>query len=86
MCITGFLSKITFDSQGICSICREYEKWTSGWKSMLHKQKKILDQICAKARSKHKEFDALIPYSGGEDSSFVLYMAKKELGLNNSQI
>jgi hypothetical protein len=41
-----------------------------------------LDKICAKAKSKHKEFDALIPYSGGKDSGFVLYVAKKELGLN----
>jgi len=48
----------------------------------LPEQRKILDKICAKAKSKHKEFDALIPYSGGKDSSFVLYVAKKELGLN----
>jgi len=41
-----------------------------------------LDKICAKAKSRHEEFDALIPYSGGKDSSFVLYVAKKELGLN----
>jgi hypothetical protein len=33
-------------------------------------------------KNKHKEFDALVPYSGGKDSSFVLYTAKKELGLN----
>jgi len=74
--------RITFDSQGVCSICREYEGWTSRWKSILPRQRKILDQICAKAKSKNKEFDAFIPYSGGKDSSFVLYMAKKELGLN----
>lgn len=30
----------------------------------------------------HKEFDALIPYSGGKDSTFVLYVSKKELKLN----
>jgi len=54
----------------------------SGWKSNLPEQRKILDKICAKAKSKRKEFDALIPYSGGKDSSFVLYVAKKELGLN----
>jgi N-acetyl sugar amidotransferase len=74
--------RITFDSQGVCSVCREYEKWTSEWKSQLPNQRKILDKICAKAKSKHKEFDALIPYSGGKDSSFVLYVAKKKLGLN----
>jgi hypothetical protein len=33
-------------------------------------------------KSKHKEFDALIPFSGGKDSSYVLYVAKKQLGLN----
>jgi len=41
-----------------------------------------LDKICARAKRRHKEFDALIPYSGGKDGSFVLYVAKKELGLN----
>jgi predicted subunit of tRNA(5-methylaminomethyl-2-thiouridylate) methyltransferase len=42
----------------------------------------MLEKICAKAKSKHKEFDALIPYSGGKDSSYVLCVAKKRLGLN----
>lgn len=74
--------RLTFDSQGVCSVCRDYDKWTSGWKSRLPKQRKILDKICANAKRKHKEFDALIPYSGGKDSSFVLYVAKKELELN----
>ena len=74
--------RITFDDQGVCSICREYEEWTRGWKSQLPEQRKILEKICANAKSRHKEFDALIPYSGGRDSSYVLYIAKKELGLN----
>ena len=33
-------------------------------------------------KNQHKEFDALVPYSGGKDSSFVLWAAKKQLGLN----
>ena len=41
-----------------------------------------MDKICTRVKSKHKEFDALIPFSGGKDSSYVLYVAKKELGLN----
>ena len=73
--------RLTFDSQGVCSICREYDKWTASSKSM-PEQRKILDKICVKAKSKHKEFDALVPYSGGKDSSYVLYVAKRELGLN----
>ena len=74
--------RITFDDQGVCSICREYDRWTNGWKSKLPEQRKILDKICAIVKKKHKEFDALIPYSGGKDSSYVLYVARKELGLN----
>jgi asparagine synthetase B (glutamine-hydrolysing) len=74
--------RLTFDDQGACSICREYDVWESEWKSKLPEQKKALDKICTKAKSRHKEFDALIPYSGGKDSSYVLYVAKKELGLN----
>jgi len=73
---------LTFDNQGVCSVCREYDTWTRGWRSRLPEQRKILDKICARAKRRHKEFDALIPYSGGKDSSFVLYVAKKELGLN----
>lgn len=80
--LTKSFPRLTFDDQGVCSICREYDKWTSGWKEKLSQQRQVLDKICAKAKSKHKEFDALIPYSGGKDSSFVIYMAKKELGLN----
>jgi N-acetyl sugar amidotransferase len=74
--------EITFDYQGICSICKQHDKWTREWKSELPKRKKILLDICAKAKKKDKEFDALIPYSGGKDSTYVLYVSKEELGLN----
>jgi N-acetyl sugar amidotransferase len=80
--LSSSFPRLTFDNQGVCSVCREYDRWTIGWKSRLPERRKILDKICAKVKSKHKEFDALIPYSGGKDSSFVLYVARKELGLN----
>jgi len=80
--LSSSFPRLTFDDRGVCSICREYDRWTNGWKYKIPKQKKILDKICARAKSKHNEFDALVPYSGGKDSSYVLYVAKKELGLN----
>lgn len=79
--LTNSFPRLTFDSRGVCSICREYEEWMKAWKSQLPKQKRILLNICEKAKSRNREFDALIPYSGGKDSSFVLYIAKKVLGL-----
>lgn len=44
-------------------------------------RQRILQKVCRQAKSKHKEFDALIPLSGGKDSTYVLYMAQQELGL-----
>lgn len=80
--LSSSFPRISFDSEGVCSVCREYESWTKGWEENLPEQRKRLDKICAKVKGQHKEFDALIPYSGGKDSSFVLYTAKKQLGLN----
>ena len=80
--LSSSFPRISFDSEGVCSVCRHYDNWTSGWESRLPKQRRLLDKICTKVKNQHKEFDALIPYSGGKDSSFVLYTAKKELGLN----
>lgn len=80
--LSSSFPRISFDSEGVCSLCREYDKWTRGWEANLPQQRKLLDKICAKIKNQHKEFDALIPYSGGKDSSFVLYTAKKQLGLN----
>jgi N-acetyl sugar amidotransferase len=80
--ISNSFPRLTFDTEGVCSICREYDEWTREWKSKLPEQRKILDRICTQVKNKHKEFDALIPYSGGKDSSFVLTVAKNDLGLN----
>jgi PP-loop superfamily ATP-utilizing enzyme len=51
------------------------------WQQKKVDQTEILSKICKQAKNKHREFDALIPLSGGKDSTYVLYMANK-LGLN----
>lgn len=66
----------------MCSECRSYDQSIKRWKSNLPNQEKILRKICIQAKKKHKEFDATIPFSGGKDSTFVLYTAKKQLDLN----
>ncbi len=73
---------ISFDKEGVCSVCRGYEQQWGGWKSRLPEQRRRLEKICRDARSKHKEFDALVPLSGGKDSTYVLYVAVKKLGLH----
>lgn len=74
--------RIDFDDKGVCSICREYDQWSEKWHSTKRERKKILQKLCKQAKGKRKEFDALVPLSGGKDSTYVLYLAQQELGLN----
>ncbi len=69
---------LTFDQEGVCSVCRQIE----------HKQSAIdwnaraedLDEIVAKVRDKH-DYDCIVPFSGGKDSTFTLWYIVKELRL-----
>jgi hypothetical protein len=74
--------RIEFDEKKVCSVCRDYDHWWSEWNSRKSERRKTLEKICRQAKNKYKEFDALVPLSGGKDSTYVLYLAKKVLGLN----
>jgi N-acetyl sugar amidotransferase len=69
---------ITFDSKGVCNICRgqEYKQEKIDWTS----RKKDLDTLIETYRGKH-DYDCLIPFSGGKDSTWTLYYLVKEYGL-----
>ncbi len=76
-------AKITFDERGICDHCNNFHKnvepfWHTDGKG--HDElEKIIHKI--KQSGKGKEFDCLLGVSGGADSSYMLHMAVKELGL-----
>ncbi|MBN2128063.1 MAG: hypothetical protein JW741_01140 [Sedimentisphaerales bacterium] len=72
---------ITFDEEGVCSVCREHEARWAGWEEGLPAKRRILERICDDARRKNRPFDVLVPLSGGKDSTYVLYLAVKELKL-----
>jgi N-acetyl sugar amidotransferase len=64
-----------FDSEGVCNICRgqEYKKDHINWTE----KKKELDSLIETYRGKG-DYDCLIPYSGGKDSTWTLYYLVKE--------
>lgn len=72
---------ISFDDQGVCSVCHAHEERWRDWDAKLPERRKVLEQLCADAKRKKKPFDVLVPLSGGKDSMYVLYLAVKELGL-----
>lgn len=75
--------KITFDSNGICDHCIDFEndvkhKWYPNAQGA-----KRLKQVVTKIKQdgKKRDFDCILGMSGGVDSSYMLHLAVKELGL-----
>lgn len=73
---------IEFDEHGVCNYCRYYDEVASKNLFLGEEGKKKLNQIVdeIKEYGKNKDYDCLLGLSGGVDSSFVAYYAKK-LGL-----
>lgn len=69
---------IFFDEEGVCNICRANEFKQSGinWEE----KKKELDILVKHYKGKN-EYDCLIPFSGGKDSTWTLYYLVKEYKL-----
>lgn len=66
---------ISFDKDGVCNFCNNYEKQKFlGEKELL----KTLDKF----RSKNGEPDCIVGLSGGRDSSYGLHLIKKKYEMN----
>ena len=69
---------ITFNEKGICSVCGNLEKKLKvSWES----RRAELDTLIAEKRSLNKDYDCVIPFSGGKDSTFSLHFVVNELKL-----
>ncbi len=68
---------ISFDEEGVCSYCRDYEA-----RGSYRKDKTELEDIVSKYRSVDGKPDVLIGFSGGRDSAFGLDYIKNTLGLH----
>lgn len=73
---------ITFDEQGVCCYCHQYDRQFElfGYKGREsdEKLKALVKQI--KEEEKDKEYDCILGISGGVDSSYLAYLSSK-LGL-----
>ena len=69
---------ISFDVEGVCNICRQHDtkKQVIDWTN----NKKVLDGLVEEHRGKY-DYDCLVPFSGGKDSTWTLYYLVKEYGL-----
>jgi N-acetyl sugar amidotransferase len=69
---------ISFDAAGVCNICRqqEFKKERIDWTA----NKKALDALIEEHRGKF-DYDCIVPFSGGKDSTWTLYYLVKEYGI-----
>jgi len=67
---------ISFDSEGVCNICRQAE--TKHLKIDWDKRKDMLISLIEKYRNKGI-YDCIVPYSGGKDSVFQLWYIVTQL-------
>lgn len=69
---------INFDSEGICNFCHLHDKLESRY-PLGEKGEKRLNQLIneIKRRGKNKKYDCIIGVSGGVDSTYCAYLAKK---------
>ena len=69
---------ILFDEQGTCNICRQHEfkKEKIDWVAKEKQLIELIDQYRGKF-----DYDCIIPFSGGKDSTFTLYTLVKKYGV-----
>jgi N-acetyl sugar amidotransferase len=71
--------EITFDEQGICSICATYDEIAARELKQGEEGKAALNSMLQEITSwgKGKEYDCIIGVSGGVDSTYLIYKAKE---------
>ncbi len=69
---------IAYDPKGTCNICHQVEflKENIDWSA----KKNELDELVESHRGKY-DYDCIVPFSGGKDSTWTLYYLVKEYGL-----
>lgn len=74
---------IEFDAAGVCNHCRNFDQHLRPHWHPDETGRRMLDAIVAKIKreGQSKSYDCAIGLSGGVDSSYLAYVARKQLGL-----
>lgn len=70
---------VEIDENGVCNFCKHTISLNQSDRA---KQKKIMERLFEKAKKEAWPYQVLVAYSGGKDSSYLLYHLKNEYKLN----
>jgi len=75
-CLPETQDSIRFDDEGVCTVCNQIKVKNEvvDW----DERGEMLDELCDRFRGKH-EYDCVVPFSGGKDSTYTLYYIINEL-------
>lgn len=70
---------ISFDENGICNYCGQVERLIEQYGTGLEKGERLFSKILSEIKfsGKGKKYDCIVGVSGGTDSSYLVYLAKK---------
>ncbi|MBN2586771.1 MAG: hypothetical protein JXA64_07195 [Candidatus Fermentibacteraceae bacterium] len=70
---------VDYDENGVCRVCREFDMKMSkiDWEARERKLEKILRRY----RGRGTKYDVLVPFSGGKDSTYTLWLMKNKYGM-----
>lgn len=71
---------VTFDKKGVCNYCRAY-KGRLKLERLKKKYKKDFEALVKKIKRRRGEYDILMCYSGGKDSTYALSILKNTYNL-----
>jgi hypothetical protein len=75
---------LEFDERGVCACCQFFEKISDRKLMELWSHYRIIlteQELLEKAKSNKSRFDAMVLFTGGKDSSYLLWYVAKKLGL-----
>jgi len=72
--------RIKFNEEGICNACMFFENRSKNVDFEIRKRE--LKELCDKHRSTTGQYDCIVPWSGGKDSSAIAYKLKFEHNMN----
>jgi len=71
---------VVFDDEGVCNACRNAEeKHLINWDE---RREYFVQLVQSMKNRSHEQYDCVVPWSGGKDSSTIAYRLKFEFGLN----
>ena len=70
---------IHFDDNGVCNICKNWDQKKNevNWKE----REKEFWEIVKEAKTKKLDYDCIVPFSGGKDSTYTLWALVRKYGL-----